>query len=96
MVNLENLKTRLDNDVVDQDELLTALIETVEALADRMDGETSLSVESIEVVLTDCLEDYLTEPMTCEFQIYRATLESPAEYCENYAAQGSEFCKDHN
>ena len=32
---------------------------------------------------------------SCEFVTYRATLETPAEYCEEPALPGEDYCEDH-
>lgn len=37
----------------------------------------------------------MSEPVYCEYQVYRATLEQPAEYCMNEAEPGQEYCLDH-
>lgn len=37
----------------------------------------------------------MSEPRYCEFMVYRATLETPAEYCPNEAEPGEEYCLDH-
>lgn len=31
----------------------------------------------------------------CEYQTYAATLETPAEYCEEDAVEGEEYCPGH-
>lgn len=31
----------------------------------------------------------------CEHETYRATRMQPAEYCENEAVEGEDFCEDH-
>lgn len=37
----------------------------------------------------------MSEPVYCIFQVYRATLEQPAEYCANEAEPGEEYCIEH-
>lgn len=36
------------------------------------------------------------DPPTCAHQTYAETLETPAEYCENLAEPGSQYCDEHN
>lgn len=96
MVNLDNLRTKLDHKLVDEEEVLYALIATLEALDDLAAGNTVVSVEAVEEVLLDNLDGYVDEPETCAHETYRATLETPAEGCENYAMQDSDYCSEHS
>lgn len=32
----------------------------------------------------------------CEYEMFPATWNTPAEYCENYTEDGKDFCEDHD
>lgn len=94
----DEIREKLDADQIeDKDDLISDLIDTLDAIRRRLTGEEAfIENEEFQFDVNKYLKSYEGPVATCEWETYRATLETPAEYCENNAIAGSDYCELHD
>lgn len=91
------IRTRLDHkQIADVEELLYSLITTVENIEELVNETDILRPDHIRALIAEQLKEYTGELETCHFQTHAATLETPGEWCEEYAVVGSLYCTKHD
>lgn len=101
MSNLDIIREKLDaGKFTNLEELADSLLCALESIEHRI-GEDSPMGEYVDPApLQSTIEFYTDEfatvPETCAHETYRATLETPAEGCEEDAVEGSEYCEEHS
>ena len=104
MSNLDVIRERLDGDkYTDLKEVastLLAALDSIEALSKQARDEVGtlhnyVHADDLVRRINYWVEELAEETASCAHETYRATLETPAEYCEEDAVPGSEYCKEH-
>lgn len=110
MSNLDVIREKLDGGkFTDLQELAEGLLAALESIEDRMELESSdayyadhperkavVRVEMLEQKIAYWTDEFAELPETCAHETYPATLETPAEGCEEDAVEGSEYCEEHS
>ena len=106
MSNLDVIRERLDDDkYTDLKEVastLLAALESIEHACELSDksGEPQeyryVAVGALRQKINYWVDELAEETASCAHETYRATLETPAEYCEEDSVPGSEYCKEHS
>lgn len=101
MSNLDIIRGKLDGgQFTDLEELASGLLSALESIETRAShakvGEgTPISWQGLLTNIGYWVDEFAELPQTCAHETYAATLETPAEFCEEDAVEGSEYCKEH-
>lgn len=91
------IRGKLDHkQIEDVEELMYDLITALEKIEELATETDIIRPEHLLAIMDENLKDHLKEPKTCQHQTYRQTLEEQAEYCEEFAIAGSDYCKRHD
>lgn len=101
MSNLDVIREKLDGGkFTDLQELAEGLLAALESIEHYLYSESPFGEEVAPDRIIDAInfyaEELATVPETCAHETYRATLETPAEGCEEDAVEGSEYCEEHS
>lgn len=93
----DEIQEKLEADQIeDKEDLINDLIAALKAVQSRAEQGSFATSEEIDADISFHLSTYEGPILTCAWQTYRATLETPAEYCENSALAGSDYCYMHD
>lgn len=109
MSNLDIIREKLDGgQFTDLEELASGLLAALESIQRLCEaGKSNLyykekpqmlptvRVEVLERQLSYWTDEFAAPVKTCAYETYAATLETPAEGCEEDAVESSEYCKEH-
>lgn len=101
MSNLDIIREKLDGgQFTDLEELASGLLAALEGIETRAShakaGEgTPISWQGLLSNIAYWTDEFASPVQTCAYETYAATLETPAEGCEEDAVEGSEYCKEH-
>lgn len=106
MSNLDIIREKLDagkfTDLEELAEGLLCALESIESTCVKVKasevnpGYQVVHIASLNSTIEFYTEEFATVPETCAHETYRATLETPAEGCEEDAVEGSEYCEEHS
>ena len=93
----DDIRDKLEADQIeDKEELINDLLATLDAIYSRTNQGRFTTDDELDSDIDTYLQKYKGEVLTCGWETYRATLETPAEYCENNAMAGSDYCYMHD
>ena len=107
MSNLDIIREKLDGgQFTDLEELASGLLAALEGIEKKnsetlaeatIDNFDSIGVpaSNIQTMIAYWTDEFAELPQNCAHETYAATLETPAEFCEEDAVEGSEYCKEH-
>ena len=94
---LKDIQEKLEEgQIEDEEELIHDLLATLDAIQSHAEQGSFATSEEIENEIDTHLHKYKGPIGTCAHETYRATLETPAEYCENKTLVGSDYCYMHD
>lgn len=98
MSNLDIIREKLDGgQFTDLEELASGLLAALEMLEDGIATErpTYTDKQGLLKSIAYWTGEFAELPKTCAYETERETRETPAEFCEEYAVEDSEYCKEH-